>query len=152
MSTNKPNNKETKIAQLRAELLAAREWLTSMKKNNKPKSEEKMDKPFICECGDPDCIWNKYDAISVMSSCPNANNNDMDDEEDSDEDFDDSAEAMSNVIFAPGKTTEDTKVFVNDTDTLIEGLLRATLDYDPEFGFPVLKLEIAAPNIVYDNL
>jgi hypothetical protein len=51
----------------------------------------------------------------------------------------------SNVTFVAGSNVEETNVFVEDT--LMLGVVRANLEYDPEFSLPVLKLTILGPAV-----
>jgi hypothetical protein len=55
-----------------------------------------------------------------------------------------------NILFLPAGNTENTKVYFLDEEQngyLINGIVRAGLEYDPDLGFPILKLEIANPII-----
>lgn len=52
----------------------------------------------------------------------------------------------TNVTFTPSGRTEETEVYVDGVK--VDGVIRAILDYDAEFGEPVLKLEIISPRIV----
>lgn len=58
--------------------------------------------------------------------------------------------ADCNILFLPAGNTENTKVYFLDEEQnglLINGVVRAGLVYDPDLGFPILKLEIANPII-----
>jgi hypothetical protein len=101
----------------------------------------KMDKPDCCECGDPQCVWNKYDSVEDQVfgfSIPEITKDTAAETKPS---------SSSNVIFSPGEDATSTKVYINNTDTPIEGVSRAVLEYDAELDIPILKLEIVAPQI-----
>jgi hypothetical protein len=55
-----------------------------------------------------------------------------------------------NILFVPSSNAENTKVYFIDEEEngyLIKGVVRAGLEYDPDLGFPTLKLEMANPLI-----
>lgn len=55
-----------------------------------------------------------------------------------------------NILFLPASNAENTKVYFLDEEQngyLINGVVRAGLEYDPDLGFPILKLEIVNPVI-----
>lgn len=55
-----------------------------------------------------------------------------------------------NILFLPASNTENTKVYFLDEEQngyLINGVVRAGLEYDPDLGFPILNLQIANPII-----
>jgi hypothetical protein len=58
--------------------------------------------------------------------------------------------ADCNILFLPAGNTENTKVYFLDEEQngyLINGVVRAGLEYDPDLGFPILNLQIANPII-----
>ena len=60
-----------------------------------------------------------------------------------------SSEPSTNIKFVPAQNTEQTKVSVlaGREEIELNGVVRATLDYNPELGFPTLHLEIVNPVI-----
>lgn len=133
MSTNNKTKKDmvNRLRSLRAKISDIKDFL-------KPAAKEETYREGCCECGSPTCMWNKYDNVE-----------DGDFEIKPSDDIYGEAEFsdMSNVIFVPGTDTNDTKVYINNTDTQLHGVSKATLKYDAELGIPILKLEIVAPQV-----
>ena len=48
----------------------------------------------------------------------------------------------SNVLFVPGESTMDTKIYVNGA--LMSGVIAATLHYDTQDSIPILTLQVRA--------
>jgi len=117
------NNKKQTVAR---QLQHFKESLNTIKKFLQKKD---VQQEGCCECGSPACIWSKYD--QYVNEDVRSENSPISE--------------VSNVMFTAGATVEDAEVFVNNTK--ITGVTKAALEYDPEFGLPVLKLEIVSPQV-----
>jgi len=113
--------------------------LSKLNKNLKNSAQITGDE--CCECGSPECIWNKYDHFNdaefELKPC----------------DFPfiqkEETTQFSNITFVPGVNTQGTKVYVGEDSVQLQGVTKAVLVYDANMELPVLKLEILAPKVLW---
>jgi hypothetical protein len=142
MRKNKTNPKTSSVKLSKADIEALTKEMKRLNDAARKEEKAKTECPYVEECDRfggapcPSCEWEDLDE-EAKKPCTWVPFGEATTE--------DNQDTEPNVTFIPGTTTEDSVVLVDGV--LMQGVVKACLEYDSELPVPLLKITILGPNI-----